>query len=427
MPPSDLTLETLKTWLPLRRAEEKDGRRMAWGYASTETPGSTTKVIVTNRAIRKVLPGWLEWGNIREMHGMVAAGNTVPEDAAMDERGLYIGAQIDDDQAWKKIVGKTYKGFSVGIRYRPSRMTDHPTRPGVRVIDEDAIETMDEISICDRPEVEDTKIDRVSASTFCRAAATAGLDTTHTDRTTSAEGGTGHRAAGGDDSMKDKLIAVLTRAFWHVARVVDTVDQLCAMAEGAKSGKDATAAAHLDGMKLALSSMALEHLKAEMAAMNPALKGDGMTDEDVAAAENAIAGLENALKTGLSTEGLTALRRSIGEAQEFLKKSAPAEDHAAVLARCVEAEGKVERLERSVKDLDAKIVAKDTEIVALRARPAAGGGKLQVPGKTDDVPPELKPDEQDAERIKELKNRAAAGDRQAGIELTRLHAAGVKV
>ena len=91
---------------------DKD-RRIVSGYASTPTQDSDGE-IVNLEAVRKALPKYMRYGNIREMHKLSAVG--VAEDAAVDSKGLYLEAKIVDDGAWKKCLEGVYKGFSIGGR-----------------------------------------------------------------------------------------------------------------------------------------------------------------------------------------------------------------------------------------------------------------------------------------------------------------------
>jgi phage head maturation protease len=86
-------------------------RRMVWGYASTEAKDAHGETILKS-AIEDALDDYLEFANIREMHQLSAVGTA--EEAEVDEKGLYLGAYVSDDTAWKKVTDKTYKGFSVG-------------------------------------------------------------------------------------------------------------------------------------------------------------------------------------------------------------------------------------------------------------------------------------------------------------------------
>jgi hypothetical protein len=85
-------------------------------------------------------------GNVRAMHGNIAAGVLTDirfEDA---EKAVDISAHIVDDQEWKKIISGTYAGFSIGGRY--SKRWSEPIN-GKMVTKYTAVPS--EISIVDRP------------------------------------------------------------------------------------------------------------------------------------------------------------------------------------------------------------------------------------------------------------------------------------
>lgn len=59
----------------------------------------------------------LSRGNIRAMHGNVAAGVVKNIDFNQTEKAIDIVAKITDDAEWNKILTGTYQGFSIGGRY----------------------------------------------------------------------------------------------------------------------------------------------------------------------------------------------------------------------------------------------------------------------------------------------------------------------
>jgi len=122
---------------------------MVFGYASTPTRDLDGEVIELD-AIKDALPGYMEWRNIREMHAPSAVG--VAKEANVDEKGLYIGARIVDDDAWKKVIEEVYKGFSIG-----GNVTK---RDGATITGLDLIE----ISLVDRPANPDCRIDVIKAA-----------------------------------------------------------------------------------------------------------------------------------------------------------------------------------------------------------------------------------------------------------------------
>ena len=64
--------------------------------------------------LKTAMPGWYEWGNIREMHGQNAVGTAV----AMEQKGAgwVIEAAIIDPLAARKVEKGVLRGFSIGIK-----------------------------------------------------------------------------------------------------------------------------------------------------------------------------------------------------------------------------------------------------------------------------------------------------------------------
>lgn len=144
-------------FLPIQKVD--DEQRMVWGYASTGALDLDGEVIKTS-AIKAALPDYLEWGNIREMHTASAVG--VAAETATDEKGLWLGAHISDDAAWKKCkpsvlpdgttLPPVYKGFSIGGSVR--RKSGH-------IIEE---LQLIEISLVDRPANPECRIEMVKGA-----------------------------------------------------------------------------------------------------------------------------------------------------------------------------------------------------------------------------------------------------------------------
>jgi HK97 family phage prohead protease len=117
--------------------------RIVEGYASLPNLDDQGDVIPLD-TIAEALPSYMEFANLREMHGKSAAGNVLK--ASVDEKGLYIVAKVVDDDAWAKVKAGVYKGFSVGGGI-PDDMTE--TRAdGARIIKQIQL---NEISLVDRP------------------------------------------------------------------------------------------------------------------------------------------------------------------------------------------------------------------------------------------------------------------------------------
>lgn len=119
--------------------------RTVYGYASTDCRDRQGE-IVTKEAIRKALPDYMLWKNVREMHQPSAVGTAI--EAQMDGKGLWFGAHVADDRAWAKCkpakpgMEPVYKGFSIGGRVTERDALDKTVVTGVMIT---------EISLVDRP------------------------------------------------------------------------------------------------------------------------------------------------------------------------------------------------------------------------------------------------------------------------------------
>lgn len=127
----------MKIYLPIAKVDAE--RREVWGYASTEARDDQGE-IVKRDALVTALGDYMKFANIREMHQLSAVG--VAKEAAVDDKGLYVGAKIVDDQAWQKVVEGVYKGYSIGGRITQRDPVDSKTITGL---------VLNEISLVDRP------------------------------------------------------------------------------------------------------------------------------------------------------------------------------------------------------------------------------------------------------------------------------------
>ncbi len=127
----------MRFYAPIAKVDAQE--RMVWGYASTEAEDDQGEII-TRDALAEALAGYLKFANIREMHQMSAVG--IAEAAAIDDKGLYVGARIIDPHAWDKVTSGVYKGFSVGGRVKARDPADRNVITAL---------TLTEISLVDRP------------------------------------------------------------------------------------------------------------------------------------------------------------------------------------------------------------------------------------------------------------------------------------
>src|SRR5947208_11173488 len=114
-------------------------QRMVWGYASTEAADNQGES-VKREALAAALDDYMRFANIREMHQPSAVG--IAEEAAIDDKGLYIAARIVDGEAWEKVAACVYKGFSIGGKVTARDPADRSIITGLE---------LSEISVVDRP------------------------------------------------------------------------------------------------------------------------------------------------------------------------------------------------------------------------------------------------------------------------------------
>lgn len=126
-----------------------DDQRMVWGYATTPALDIDGEMI-TLAAVKNALPDYMAWGNIREMHQPSAVG--IAKEATMDDKGLWLGAHVVDDDAWAKVKAKVYKGFSIG---------GNATKRTGNIIEE---MNLIEISLVDRPANPECRIEIVKGA-----------------------------------------------------------------------------------------------------------------------------------------------------------------------------------------------------------------------------------------------------------------------
>src|SRR5438874_1561427 len=78
----------MRFYWPIAKLDHE--QRMVWGYASTEAEDEQGE-IVSRDALAAALADYMRFANIREMHQPSAVG--IAEEAAIDDRGLYLGAR----------------------------------------------------------------------------------------------------------------------------------------------------------------------------------------------------------------------------------------------------------------------------------------------------------------------------------------------
>jgi hypothetical protein len=101
-------------------------KREVWGRACQEVPDRSGEIFDYDSSkplfekwsgdIEKATDG-KSLGNIRAMHGAVAAGKVIAIQFDDAEKAIDIGTKIVDDAEWKKVQEGVYTGFSIGGKY----------------------------------------------------------------------------------------------------------------------------------------------------------------------------------------------------------------------------------------------------------------------------------------------------------------------
>jgi hypothetical protein len=103
----------------------------------------------------------MKFGKLREMHQLSAVGKVTK--AGIDKNGLYLSANVVDDNAWKLVKSEVYRGFSVGGKVTGRDPHNHKIITGIR---------LDEISLVDRPQNPDAVIDVIKSAVVTLPSAT---------------------------------------------------------------------------------------------------------------------------------------------------------------------------------------------------------------------------------------------------------------
>lgn len=139
-----MTTQPLQLFAEITRLDED--ARIVEGYAYTGPRVKSDPYHLSFDVLRAASEDYLRWANVREMHDTKAAGNCLALEFQEPEQRIFIRAEISDDQAWRKVKSKTYKGFSIGGRptllrgtevlkfqWTETSLVDRPADPGATI------------------------------------------------------------------------------------------------------------------------------------------------------------------------------------------------------------------------------------------------------------------------------------------------------
>lgn len=117
-------MSKLNIFLPLTKIDVEN--RLVYGVVAAEVVDNAGEVFDYDKskpyfqkwsANAELTSGGLSKGNLREMHGKVAAGKLTDLAFNDDTKTIECCAKVVDDQAWQKCLEGVYTGFSMGGRY----------------------------------------------------------------------------------------------------------------------------------------------------------------------------------------------------------------------------------------------------------------------------------------------------------------------
>ena len=172
----------MKRLAPIYKVDEE--KRLVIGRAAQEVPDRSGEVMDYATAVpafrawsdeQRAASGGKSVGNLRAMHGSVAAGKITDIDFNDADKAVDIIAKVTDDAEWSKVLDGVYTGFSIGGSYAKRWQDGDLTR---------YTPAISEISLVDRPAIPTACIaELVKANGSSRKLVLKGADMTTTART----------------------------------------------------------------------------------------------------------------------------------------------------------------------------------------------------------------------------------------------------
>jgi hypothetical protein len=146
----------MKLFLQITKVDVE--KREVWGRATQEVPDKSGEIFdyetlrcrtsSSGRPASRRRPTARResLGNIRAMHGKVAAGKVIAIDFNDVEKAIDIGTEIVDDAEWAKVQKGVYTGFSIGGDYvkkwKDGNLTRYTAKPAeISIVDNPCVPT----------------------------------------------------------------------------------------------------------------------------------------------------------------------------------------------------------------------------------------------------------------------------------------------
>lgn len=356
--------------IPITKVDHK--RREVWGVAAEERRDKLGEIM----DFAASLPHFEAWseaqaqasqgkslGNVRAMHGSVAAGKLIHFEPRPSNKTIFVGAKVVDDDEWHKVAEGVYTAFSVGGRY--GRRWPDPQEP--QFIRYEAKPS--EISLVDNPAMYGTTFEVVKADGQVAQGVFVG----------GASDKEGPHVLKGVEPMAEK--DVLT---------INLGDAQAALkAEGGAFAKLQKLAGAL-GLELG------EDLVKALQSQEPAPQADDGDPDDGQPGAVTAEGLTKALEPYATSEALTGVTAQVAEIEAQLGKLAPSEALTKLEGQVGDLLAQVEELVKGMEafaqtealgKLEGSVTALDERVVALEAQPQTGGPLMRTVGSGGPIGP----------------------------------------
>lgn len=146
-------MDKYKKFIPFAKVDV--AKREVWGIVTAEVPDKEDEVCDYDKS----LPYYKNWmteiskatdgksiGNLREMHQLTAVGKGIGYEFRENEKEIFMGFKVVDDDAWKKVDEGVYTGFSQGGRKVGDMVPDPVYKGCMRYVADPS-----EVSLVDNP------------------------------------------------------------------------------------------------------------------------------------------------------------------------------------------------------------------------------------------------------------------------------------
>lgn len=355
-------------YAPITKTEETPDGLIVEGIASTESV-DTQGEVVDYDSLKAVLPDYVQWGNIREMHQPSAVGKALVVTPDDEHRTLLLRALIVDDTAAKKVRTEVYKGFSIGGKARREVQKRGDGSTYTRAF----MQLLSEISLADRPSNPDARF------TLVKVEAPVGKEQENTEQQPPAPG------------MSAEQVAALQKLAGNLAAVSKAAadpSKIVAMIQQARN--DLELNGDMEGAALYTQAIALVQQAAGEANETPADEAAEPPAEAAPEGEQPMmqhAKTSNVRKAGrvLNAANLTAMENTVKALLQMMAGAGSAKAQKAMAAMADDAGGDVAMIaktiggevEKALAPLAAGILSINDRLLTVERQPAAGGPVLR--------------------------------------------------